>query len=70
MPRFGGGRSPALVAFVKVESTVEAPLIDLALLRNRKLVGATIGILIGAAAINGFMYLLSLFFQDTSPRST
>ena len=40
------------------------PLIDLALLRNRKLVGATLGILIGAAAINGFMYLLSLFFQD------
>ncbi len=56
----------ALIAFGKVESTVEAPLIDLALMRNRKLVGATLGILIGAAAINGFMYLLSLFFQDPS----
>jgi len=56
----------SLVAFARVESTVDAPLIDLALLRNRKLVGATIGILIGSAAINGFMYLLSLYFQDPS----
>ena len=56
----------SLAAFVKVEATVAAPLLDLALLKNRKLVGATIGILIGAAAINGFMYLLSLYFQDPS----
>lgn len=54
----------SLVGFAKVESSVAAPLVDLTMLRNRRLVGATIGILIGAAAINGFMYLLSLFFQD------
>ena len=56
----------ALVAFGKVETTVRAPLVNVALLRNRVLVGATIGILVGAAAINGFMYVLSLFFQDPS----
>jgi MFS family permease len=39
-------------------------LLDLALLRNRVLVGATIAILIGAGTINGLMYLLSLYFQD------
>jgi MFS family permease len=43
---------------------VEVPLLDLALLRNRVLVGATIAILIGAGTINGLMYLLSLYFQD------
>jgi MFS family permease len=40
------------------------PLLDLALLRNRVLVGATVAILIGAGTINGLMYLLSLYFQD------
>ena len=40
------------------------PLLDLALLRNRVLVGSTIAILIGAGTINGLMYLLSLYFQD------
>ena len=54
----------ALVAFVRVESKVPAPLVDLGLLRNRVLVGASIGILIGAATINAFMFLLSLYFQD------
>ncbi|MDO8145108.1 MFS transporter [Isoptericola sp. 178] len=52
------------IGFVAVESKVSAPLIDLGLFRNRRLVGATIGILIGAAAINAMMFLLSLFFQD------
>ena len=51
-------------AFVAVEQRVKAPLLDLALLRNRILVGATIAILIGAGTINGLMYLLSLYFQD------
>jgi len=50
--------------FVIVERRVEVPLLDLALLRNRILVGATIAILIGAGTINGLMYLLSLYFQD------
>jgi len=50
--------------FVVVEKRVEVPLLDLALLRNRVLVGSTIAILIGAGTINGLMYLLSLYFQD------
>ena len=51
-------------AFVAVERRVAVPMLDLALLRNRVLVGATIAILIGAGTINGLMYLLSLYFQD------
>jgi MFS family permease len=51
-------------AFVAVERRVSVPLLDLALLRNRVLVGATVAILIGAGTINGLMYLLSLYFQD------
>jgi MFS family permease len=39
-------------------------MLDLALLRNRVLVGSTIAILIAAGTINGLMYLLSLYFQD------
>ena len=53
-------------AFVAVERRVAVPMLDLALLRNRVLVGATIAILIGAGTINGLMYLLSLYFQDPS----
>ncbi|MEU6135123.1 MFS transporter [Nocardioides sp. NPDC047086] len=52
------------VAFVAVERRVKVPLLDLALLRNRVLVGSTIAILIGAGTINALMYLLSLYFQD------
>jgi EmrB/QacA subfamily drug resistance transporter len=52
------------VAFVMVEGRVEAPLVDLKLLRNRILVGSTLAILIVAGAINALMYLLSLYFQD------
>ena len=62
-----GGFVLAIVAgflFVVVERRVEVPLLDLNLLRNRTLVGATIAILIGAGTINGLMYLLSLYFQD------
>jgi EmrB/QacA subfamily drug resistance transporter len=51
-------------AFIQAERRVQAPLLDLALLRNRTLVGSTIAILIGAGTINGLMYLLSLYFQD------
>jgi EmrB/QacA subfamily drug resistance transporter len=51
-------------AFVQAERRVKVPLLDLALLRNRVLVGATIAILIGAGTINGLMYLLSLYFQN------
>lgn len=51
-------------AFVAVEKRVSVPLLDLALLRNRTLVGATIAILIGAGTINALMYLLSLYFQN------
>jgi EmrB/QacA subfamily drug resistance transporter len=52
------------VAFVAVEQRVAVPLLDLALLRNRILVGATIAILIGAGTINALMYLVSLYFQS------
>lgn len=51
-------------AFVVVEGRVAVPLVDLALLRNRVLVGSTIAILIAAGTINALMYLLSLYFQD------
>lgn len=54
----------ATIAFFKVEANVKAPLVDLALLRNRTLVGATIAILVSAGTLNGLMYLLSLYFQD------
>jgi EmrB/QacA subfamily drug resistance transporter len=52
------------VGFIAVERRVAVPLLDLALLRNRVLVGSTIAILIGAGTINALMYLLSLYFQD------
>jgi len=51
-------------AFIQVERRVKVPLLDLALLRNRVLIGSTIAILIGAGTINGLMYLFSLYFQD------
>jgi EmrB/QacA subfamily drug resistance transporter len=54
----------AAVAFVRVERSSSAPLVDLQLLRNRVLVGATIAILIVAGTINALMYVLSLYFQD------
>jgi Na+/melibiose symporter-like transporter len=52
------------IGFVMVEQRVSVPLLDLALLRNRILVGSTIAILIGAGTINGLMYLVSLYFQN------
>jgi EmrB/QacA subfamily drug resistance transporter len=52
------------VLFVVVEGRVTAPLVDLQLLRNQILVGATLAILIVAGTINAIMYLLSLYFQD------
>ena len=54
----------ALVAFFYVERRVEAPLVDLALLRNVTLVGSTVAILIGAGTINGLGYLLSIYLQN------
>jgi EmrB/QacA subfamily drug resistance transporter len=54
----------ATVLFVYVEKRVSAPLVDLRLLRNRILVGATLAILIVAGTINGLMYVVSLYFQD------
>ena len=54
----------AAALFVIVEKRVPAPLVDLRLLRNRVLVGATLAILIVAGTINGLMYVLSLYFQD------
>ena len=50
--------------FVAVERRVEAPIVDLQLLRNRVLVGSTLAILIVAGTINALMYLVSLYFQD------
>jgi Na+/melibiose symporter-like transporter len=52
------------VLFVHVERRASAPLVDLRLLRNRVLVGATLAILIVAGSINAIMYVLSLYFQD------
>ncbi|MCY1136880.1 MFS transporter [Actinoplanes sp. Pm04-4] len=52
------------VGFVAAERRATAPLVDLSLLRNRILVGATLAILLVAGAINALMYLLSLYFQD------
>ncbi|MDD7968324.1 MFS transporter [Actinomycetospora lemnae] len=54
----------AAVGFVLVERRVPAPLVDLGLLRNALLVGSTVAILIGAGAIAGISFLLSLYFQD------
>jgi MFS family permease len=52
------------VGFVAAERRAASPLVDLRLLRNRVLVGATLAILLVAGAINALMYLLSLYFQD------
>jgi MFS family permease len=54
----------ATVLFLRVERRTSAPLVNLALLRNRVLVGATLAILIVAGTINSLMYVLSLYFQD------
>jgi len=54
----------AIVGFVVVERRVAAPLVDLAILRNRVLVGATVGILIGAGTVNALGFLVSIYFQD------
>jgi len=52
------------IGFVLVERRVAAPLVDLRLLRNAILVGATLAILLVAGSINALMYLASLYFQD------
>jgi EmrB/QacA subfamily drug resistance transporter len=54
----------ATVLFVHVERRARAPLVDLQLLRNRVLVGATLAILLVAGSINALMYVISLYFQD------
>jgi EmrB/QacA subfamily drug resistance transporter len=54
----------AALGFVVVERRIPAPLLDLALLRNPRLIGATVAILIGAGAIAGLSLLISLYFQD------
>ena len=54
----------AVITFVMVERRSPAPLVDLALLRNRLLIASTVGILIGAGTINGLMFVLSLYFQS------
>ncbi|MGA5300034.1 MFS transporter [Nucisporomicrobium flavum] len=50
--------------FVAAERRAAAPLVDLRLLRNRVVIGATLAILLVAGAINALMYILSLYFQD------
>ncbi len=54
----------AAFAFVAAERRSAAPLVDLALLRNRLLIASTVGILIGAGTINGLMFIVSLYFQS------
>jgi EmrB/QacA subfamily drug resistance transporter len=56
----------SVFGFVVVERRSSAPLVDLELMRNRLLIGATLGILIGAGTINGLMFAVSLYFQDPS----
>ncbi len=56
----------SVFSFIAVERRSAAPLVDLALMRNRLLIGATVGILIGAGTINGLMFVVSLYFQDPS----
>jgi EmrB/QacA subfamily drug resistance transporter len=52
------------IGFVYAERHATAPLVDLTLLRNRVLVGATLAIFLVAGMINALMYLLSLYFQN------
>lgn len=54
----------AAVAFIQVEKRITAPLLDLNLLKNRILMGATISILLGAGTLNAIMYVISLYFQN------
>jgi MFS family permease len=54
----------SVIGFVMVERRSPAPLVDLQLMRNKLLIGATLGILIGAGTINGLMFVVSLYFQD------
>jgi EmrB/QacA subfamily drug resistance transporter len=56
----------SVFGFVVVERRSPAPLVDLELMRNRLLIGATLGILIGAGTINGLMFVVSIYFQDPS----
>jgi MFS family permease len=56
----------SIIGFVVVERRSPAPLVDLELMRNKLLIGATLGILIGAGTINGLMFVVSLYFQDPS----
>ena len=56
----------SVFGFIVVEQRSPAPLVDLALMRNKLLIGATLGILIGAGTINGLMFVVSLYFQDPS----
>lgn len=54
----------AAVGFVAVEQRVDAPLVNLRLLRNVPLVASTLAILIGAGAIAAISLMVSLYFQD------
>ncbi|MEU3744527.1 MULTISPECIES: MFS transporter [Streptomyces] len=53
-----------MVAFVAVEKRVRAPLLDLALLGNRFLVGSSVAIIVEAGCINALMYVCGLSFQN------
>lgn len=53
-----------LAGFVLVEKRVHTPLIDLALLRNKILVGSSVAILVAAGCINAILYICSLYFQN------
>ena len=53
-----------MIGFIVVERRSPAPLVDLELMRNKLLIGATLGILIGAGTINGLMFVVSLYFQN------
>jgi MFS transporter, DHA2 family, methylenomycin A resistance protein len=62
---FVGGGCALLALFGVVERRIRAPLMDMALLRNRAFVGAALSFLLFSAALFGSQPYTSLFLQNT-----
>ena len=58
------GCAVAVVGFIRRERRTSAPMLNLALLRNRTIAGATLAQLGGFIAMIGVMFALMLHFQD------
>ena len=54
----------ALGAFLVIERTRRAPMLDLALFRNRTYVGANVAVLLVALSMFGVFFFISLFMQN------